>query len=397
MKSIFQVFSFDIISRILIGVLGILLIRLMGENEYALYTFTFSVISVVSQTIASTFKRIYIVGYKRFQIDNHVESFLGLQIVIIFIFTFMTLPFKNYFNGMYLWTIIMILGFVLVEYSKTTYQNKQEFMKYSIVELSRSLLFSILTVILIFLYREKISAWQVFMVQSSTMVLVFIFANKGKIRLENIFKLKKAIKIGKKIFVGPYKYLIYYTFLITILGQLDIFMLKILSSNNELSTYGSAFRYYSLLLLALSSINAVFLPAIQNIKKRSELENLYNKHNKTLFFLIPLILLGAWLAKWIIPVIDLGKYPSSVLVFQILSLSAILSFIFSPHANLMMKLEKFKILFLIILSSVLMNLILNFLMIPTLQSVGAAIATLVTFGFNNLMTFFYAKKYLRYV
>ncbi|MBU0940415.1 MAG: polysaccharide biosynthesis C-terminal domain-containing protein, partial [Bacteroidetes bacterium] len=125
----------------------------------------------------------------------------------------------------------------------------------------------------------------------------------------------------------------------------------------------------------------------------NELNSLYGKHLRLVFLFIPVVVLGAWLANWILPLIDDGKYPEAVIVFQILSLSAIISFVFSPHTNFVMKFEDFKFLFYIISITIFANVFLNSIMIPLYGSIGASLATLVCFAFSNLITFFRAQKH----
>ncbi|MCT8140284.1 polysaccharide biosynthesis C-terminal domain-containing protein [Anaerobacillus sp. CMMVII] len=392
MRSIVQVFSFDLTSKILLGVIGIIIIRYMPETEYALYSFALAMITVVAQTLAATFRRIYIVGFSEFDLKQHSDSFLGLQLLIILFLTIVSIPFHIYFNGVYLLILIMIVGTTLVEYIKTAYQQELQFLKFSVVEIVRSASFFALTLLLIFLFRHSISAWQVLSIQASTMFFIFILVFRSKLNLKQIFAIKKALEIGKSIFKGSYKYLLGLTFFTTICAQLDVFMLKWISTELQLATYGSAFRYYTLVFLALNSVNAVLLPIIQNTNNRSELDDIYMKHRKMLMLFVPIVLIGAWLSGWIIPYIDMGKYPDAVATFRILAVSAIFSFAFSPHVNLVMKFGGFKYLYYVIVIAVVMNLALNSILIPLYGAIGAAIATLVTFLFNNYLTYVRAHK-----
>lgn len=395
MKSILQVFSFDVLSKILIGVIGILLIRYMEASEYALYTFSLSIINIVAQSISNTFRRIYIVGFDNQFKGRQVESFIGAQLFLIVCFALGLLFFTQEIDIIYFLIINTIIGITFLEFTKTIYQKVLNFKQFSKIEIARSFSFFSLTIILIFIVQHNLSTWQVLLIQSSTMILITLIILRGKFKIKDILKFKELIQTGQDIVRGPYKYLIFYVLFSTILAQLDVLLLKYLSNNYQLATYGSAFRYYSLILLALSSVNSVFLPVIQNIKNRSELDTIYSKHNKMLIVFIPVILIGAWLANWILPIIDMGKYPEAVSVFQILSFSAIISFVFSPHTNFVMKFEDFKFLFIIIIIAVTVNCILNFLMIPLYGSLGAALATLITFGFSNYITFLRARKLRR--
>jgi O-antigen/teichoic acid export membrane protein len=391
MKSIYRVVSFDMISKVLLGILGILLIRYMLPSEYAIYTFAFSVITVVSQTITSAFRRIYIVGYTSFSIDKYKGSLLGLQLLLVLFFAIIYLAFRTKFDLIYLLTISMIIGYTLIEFIKTVYQQELSFNKFSYIEIARSTTFFFITLIFIYFIKFDIKAWHILLSQSITMIMLFYLTYWKKSKITGIFKFKRALIIAKEIVYGKYKYLIMYTLFVTLLGNLDVFMLKYISTNNELAAYGSAFRYYSLLLLVLNSINTVFLPVIQKVNSKNELNIIYKNHSRILMVFIPIVLLGAWLAEWIIPLIDMGKYPSAVPVFQILTFSAILSFAFSPHTNFVMKFEDFKYLLYVIIISVITNIVLNAFLIPVFGARGAAIATLVTFGFSNLMTYIRAK------
>jgi O-antigen/teichoic acid export membrane protein len=393
MKSILQVFSFDLLSKILVGAIGILLIRYMEATEYALFTFSISVISVVAQTLSNTVRRIYIVGYDNLLVSKPIESFLGLQILTITVFSIAGLMITENIDMMYFLIINMILGTTLIEFSKTIFQQELNFKRFSQIEIVKSILIFLFTTILIYKELYDLSAWKVLLIQSLITILISASILWRKVDFKSVFNFINVLQVGRNIVKGSYKFLIGYVLFSTILSQQDVFMLKYLSDNNELATYGSAFRYYTLLLLALSSVNSVLLPVIQDIKTLNELDLIYSKHKKILIIFVPIVLIGAFFANWIFPIIDLGKYPNSVPVFQILSISAIISFTLSPHINFIMKFEDFKFLFYVITISIICNGILNLILINLYGSIGAALATLITYGFSNFMTFIRAKKY----
>jgi O-antigen/teichoic acid export membrane protein len=170
-------------------------------------------------------------------------------------------------------------------------------------------------------------------------------------------------------------------------------MLKMISNSHELATYGAAFRYYTLLSLALASINVVLLPTIQQLKSASELDQLLSKHVRILIAFSLVTLTGAWLSRWIIPAIDMGKYPESIAVFRILAISAIISFALSPHANLLMRFEDFRFLTVLTSAALFINLGLNFPLVHAFGAIGAAIATLIAYLFVNGSSFLRAQRY----
>lgn len=392
MKSVYQVLSFDMISKIFIGFVSIFIIRYLAEDQYATYTLALSLITIVSQTISSTFRRIYIVGFENFNMKAHKRSFLGLQIVLAFVIALFLLPMLGNIP-LFLITFSVIFGYILIEFLKTTYQQELKFKEYSAIEITRSTSFFLFTIILILLLKFDLKAWQVLTVQSISMIIIYIVSGFLQTDNSQVINIKEAFKIGRDIVKGSYFYLLGYTLFGTMLGNLDVLLLKLLANENELATYGSAFRYYSLMLLALGSVNSVLLPVIQKVENLKELHDIYRTHRKLITIFVPLVILGAWLSKWVIPIIDLGKYPDAVYVFQILAISALISFVFSPHTNFIMKYEDFKFLFIIIIISVIINISLNIFLITRLGAIGTAWATLITFAFSNIITYIRSRNF----
>jgi O-antigen/teichoic acid export membrane protein len=175
-------------------------------------------------------------------------------------------------------------------------------------------------------------------------------------------------------------------------GRLDVFMLRSLSEAHDLSTYGSAFRYYGFLLMALESAKSVYLPVIQSISTIKGMNEIFLNHQKYVLLSIPIIAFGCLISQWIIPWVDNGRYPDAPTVFIILSVSAFMSFAFSPHVTVIMKMEKFFFLFLLMIFCFSLNFGLNFFLIPVYKAIGAAYATLLSFLCVNGAIFLYSRK-----
>ena len=67
------------------------------------------------------------------------------------------------------------------------------------------------------------------------------------------------VRYGHELLRGDYTFLFAYFFVLGLFTQTDIFMLKIVGDADMLASYGSAFRYYSILSLALGAVHAVLL------------------------------------------------------------------------------------------------------------------------------------------
>ena len=205
----------------------------------------------------------------------------------------------------------------------------------------------------------------------------------SRVEVRDIFHLRSAWRLASQVLKGEYRFLFGYFAILALYSQADVFLMKILAGDVELAVYGSALRYYMLLLLALGATHAVLLPSIKTAKDIWELHGIIRQYRKMLFFFVPIVILGAWASGWIIPWIDQGKYPGAVLVFRILAVSSIISFAFSPYVSIVIRHEEFRFLFLLILSTLAFSLALNGFLIPRFGGVGAALTNLFSYGLLN--------------
>ncbi len=392
-KSIFQVFSFHLISKVLVGLGGVILIHFMPEVEYARYTLILAVVTFSTEFLASSFNQIYIVGYQRLGLKEFSSSFLGLQIWGILILVIVLFPLSGFLDGLYWVASFLVVITCLSEFSKTYFQRELRFFVFSMIEVARASVFGCSLLALAYIVRDDLKTWQVLLVQAMTLLTVFVVVFVKYLNMNELFKFRKIIHLAVTVGKEEYRYVFGYFAVLALFSQLDVFMLRAMASDLELATYGSAFRYYSLLLIALTAVHRVLLPSIQQVQNTADLQSIFRKYRKFLLVFSLVVLLGAWISQWIIPLIDTGKYPSAVIVFRILAISSIISFAFSPHVNLLLRFEDFRFLFCLICVAVLLNVTLNSVLIVKLGAVGAAIATLIAFGCLNGAVFLRGRVY----
>lgn len=397
MKAIIQVFTSDLFSKVLTGSLGLLLIRFMPATEYARYTFAVAVAGVVTQTLVTSFNRIYIVGHDTSGRRLSSALFLWFQLAILGIGSLLLLPLVPFMEGLYPVVILSILASALSEFVKTSYQRELDFIRFSTTEVARTIILFVGMSLLLVLARSDVRAWQVLLLQSAAMLCVFVVAFGSKIGLEyeGHPRSYEVVGLATTILTGRYRYLFGYFFLLGLLAQVDVFMLRMLTSIQELATYGSAYRYYNIVLLALGSMHVVLLPMVQQARSVAELDQIFARQTRLLGLLVPAIVLGAWGAQWFIPWVDGGKYPGAVAVFRILACSSVLSFAFSPHVNLVMRFEDYRFLVFVAGVGLAFNVGLGFILISHFGAIGAAVTTLVVYGVLNGSVFVRARRHLK--
>lgn len=390
MRHLFQVFSFDIVSKAMVGVLGILAIRYMSENQYATYVFALGLSAVVAQTLSASFNRIYLLAYQALGLSVNAASFLGLQLIIIVILSIFGFPFFDKFSWVYFLICALSIATCLTEYAKTFFQRELRFVRFSLVELLRSATFLIGSLAIIWAVGFGLCAWHLLVMQIASMLLIFWVSVGRLVTCKDIIRIRQAISMGKKILHGEFSYLFAYFFLLAIFSQIDILMLKACASNVELATYGSAFRYYAVLSLALGSIHTVLLPVIERADK-TQITDILAKHLRLTFGFAFFVMIIAFAASWFMPWIDLGRYPDAVNVFRVLCASTIISFACSPHVNIILQRGRFQFLLILIALALALAISLNIILIPAYGAIGVAFVTLITSAVVNIPVYFQSR------
>ncbi len=382
MKGVLQVLSFDVLSKAILGTLGVVLIRFMPASEYAEYTFALGLTAFAAQGIAATFNRMYVLAAG----TGHELGEWPIIVLQAGALVFLILLARPLLSGLGS-TYWLIAGLVLAscgsEFAKTYYQRRLSFLRFSFVELFRSVTFFVAAVGLIAISGAQLSSGSVLGVQAASLLLVTLVALAWKARAWSAPSVASIRLATLHVAQGKYANLFAYFLLLAFFTQTDIFMLKAVGDDAMLATYGSAFRYYSILSLALGAVHAVLLPSIQRQSDPAALRLLLQSHRKMLALFTAIALAAAWLAGWVIPWVDGGKYPDAVATFRILCVSAVISFAFSPYVHILISQSQFRFLSLSILAALAGEIALCWVLIPLQGALGAAIAMALSAALAN--------------
>lgn len=139
-------------------------------------------------------------------------------------------------------------------------------MRFSMVELSRALLFVGGVAACVYVVRYDLKAWQVFLVQASAVLAVFLAFYGRLVESAKLLKVGAAMRLAARVAKGKYGYLFGYFFVLAIFLQGSVFVLEGMAGNSELAAYGSALRYAGILSLAIAAVQAVLLPIVQRAR-----------------------------------------------------------------------------------------------------------------------------------
>jgi len=373
----------DVVGKVLVAGAGLLIIRFMAPSLFADLTLSGSVRSFLNGVFAASFNRIYIVGYRRFRVDDSAPSLLAAQFVLLAAAGAAFLPFALALGWLYPFVLGWVFSQAFYDFVRTQNQHRFEFRTFALYEITKSAIFGLGVVALSVLRADRMGAAEIVVLHAASMVAA-VFALSRSEAIDLLRAPKHALWWHlKSMMETEYKYLFLYTVVLASLAQVDVFMLRARADDQALASYGSAFQYYALAVLLVSAVQAILLPAVQHASSVSEIDTLFRKHRKLLVLTFPLFFLGAWLAGWVLPLIDRGKYPEAVLAFRILTASAFLSLAFSPHATVVMRYEDFRFQAGLALGVLLGSTGLQFALIPRFGPAGAALGVLASYAVLN--------------
>ncbi len=373
----------DVAAKVLVAGAGLLIIRYMAPNLFADLTLAGSVRNFLSGVFAASFNRIYIVGYRRFRLATSASSLLAAQFLLLAAAGAAFLPLVLTLGWLYPFVLGWVFSQAFFDFARTQHQQQFAFRTFALFEIAKSALFVLGVLALAGLRGDRMGAAEVMLLHAVSMVgAVFLFSPAEAVAL--LRGPKREIWSHLKAMVGTeYKYLFIYTILLSTLAQIDVFMLRARADDQALAAYGSAFQYYALAVLLVSAVQAILLPAVQQAATVADIRALFQKHRKLLLLTAPLFFVGAWIAGWVLPLVDRGKYPEAVLALRILAASAFVSLAFSPHSTIVMRFEDFRFQAGVALAALLGALGLQLLLVPRFGAAGAALGVLVSYALLN--------------
>ncbi len=218
------------------------------------------------------------------------------------------------------------------------------------------------------------------------LVLILIYYKIGSQTLKFSFKLAKKM-------LSRSKYYIFSSMLVTVFSQNDKILIKEMISDAASGFYTAASTCAGATSFVFQAIIDSFRPLIFHYKKNSQAN--YEKNIERLYSII--FYLGMFqsafltcLAPIIVPILYGAEYIAAIPILQIITWQSTFSYM-GPVRNIWILAEgKQKCLWTINLLGAILNVSLNFVLIPIIGVCGAAIASVVTqFVSNFLLCYIY--------
>jgi len=393
MKSMFQVLGFDLVGKAMLAVVGGLLIRFMSQADYASYSVAYALVLVFVQICSGCLSRVYVVGFERFKLQNDPGILARLQFALLLV-GIPVLAFLLGFQKPLAWlcAAAMALG-CATELTKSRFQQQMRFWKFSSVEFARAAAVCLGVGGLVWFSGFHPTAVGVLTIQLVSFAIIFALHGMPRLSLLSSTAWTATATFARKLWSSSYRYLFVYFLILALLNQIDLLVLRYAGSEHQLATYAAAYRYYNVLLLALTAANAVLLPASQRANTWEQTVALRRQHRAALLLFIPVVAIAIFAAGFVMPAVDGGRYPESPAVFRVLAVSSLLSFAMSPALNIVFRYEDFRFLTGAAAAACVIGPLLNVFLIPRFGAMGTAWSLLISMTALNGAGFWRASRY----
>lgn len=404
---------FRLIGLILSYIFTVLVTRKYGVDAWGVFTLFFAFIQISSKIARFGFDKgaiKFISEYRVKKNGNAIGEFYLMMILIVFIlasmFSLITFIFsntiaeffyKNTSSGIYIrYAASCILPFSLLTINALSLKGLKQVKEGSF--LGHTVLFTLAIIGLLLFNKvqdnnELVILAFIFSVYVSCVLSFFIWFKKSKVSIfskDQAVKLKEIIKVSLPlIFAGS---------LFLIMGWADTFMLGFFKSTKEVGAYNvitKVARFSTLIIVAVDSIFSSKITEFSSRNKFKELEKLAVYSSKITFYVtLPIFLIICIFPKQILGVFH-DSLEDQVIIYSlmILTLTKFVNAITGNVGSILQLTGKQVAYQNIVITSLCLNLILNYFLIPLYGILGASISSFISILLNNILALFYVKKF----
>ncbi len=209
-------------------------------------------------------------------------------------------------------------------------------------------------------------------------------------------KSKQVEPFSKKVLLASGVPLLFVAFGTQMIGQTSVLILGSVGTTADVGVYNAALKVSLTLTLILTAINTIAGTTISELfaqNEKGKLEKIFGKTSSLGFLLgLPLFLIMFIFPEFILGLFG-NEFVGGVGALRILAIGQLVNIIVGPTLFILAMTGREKALAKTVISSLVVNILIGVLIIPTYTVQGAAIATAVTIACSNLIMLVLVRRY----
>jgi len=381
-------------------IVGIYIARYLGPYEFGLLSYAIA--------IASIFMAISRLGMESVLIRNLVsqttissDSYLGTSFTLMFASAVISATVMYGFlyvfeanDKLITYILIISMGLLAQPFMVIDYNFQSQIQaKYSAISKSVALLVgAVLKLVLVYINADLL--WIVLAYAGEHILVAVLLMRVHIVRKQPSFLFKYNAKVAKELMISAWPLLLS-ALTIILYMRVDQIMIKSLLGVEHLGLYSAVARIYEGWLMIAVILSASLLPAI--IKSKNQSQEIYEKRLTYLFALV------FWLCILVSVFVSIigndliiltfgSEYSASALTFTIIMWSSSFAALGSVSNRYLVAEKMEKKIALRTFIALMINIVLNFILIPRYGIEGAAIATLVCLIVANYLVDYFDKE-----
>ncbi len=359
--------------------------RMLGAEGIGIYSYTYSIVYyfMLVALLGMQYygnRSVAKVRENREKLSKTFWEIYTLQLIVTVIVTVIYILFI-FVNANYkIYYTIQILYIISVAFDINWLYSGLEKFKFTV---TRSAIIKVLSAILIFMFvKGKNDLWIYLLILAGSTLInqiilwptLFKYVDFEKVKLNEIFRHLKPTII---LFIPVLAFSVY--------NVMDKIMVGIMSTKKEVGYYENAEKIINIPFYIVSALGTVTLPRIANLSGGSgkNLEKIMDIIKKSIIYIVFLLMPMAFgiilVADYLVPLYLGEDFLLSVIPLKILSIMLIFKAISQIiRQQYLVPMEKDNIYIKATIMGAAINLIMNWLLIPKFQAVGACVATIFT-------------------
>ena len=372
--------------------------RILGAEGYGQFTFALAFVSLFVVLSHLGLPNIITREFARQENKNEFYAILSLEIVLILatIISIAVVSFLTVDSPEVRMLIFVLGGFLLLNSfigTAYSYFHSQQRMEYEAgIELVQMLLLVSLGLFVLSQFPSPVNLSYAYAISAVIAFLVTI--GVFSIKMFPV-RLRWDVAVWKKYLSMSWPLALSAVFAI-LYSYMDSVMLGYWNLFAETGWYNAAQRVMLASLLPMGFVAASFYPALSKFSSESKerFQRAWNHEIEAMIVLaLPLAVGGIVLASRIVSFLYSAEFAAATFALQILLMTAAVNFLYRPFYDAMIVLNHEREVFKVTILGAVLNIALNFFLIPHYSLYGAAAATLVTYSLLLFMGMIFVKKF----